>query len=331
MFKKYPKIHRLGKEETDGILTGTVVVQEKIDGANTSIWLGEDNLLHCGTRTREITEGFNGFVDYVNAHQGIRNFFSRNPQYRLYGEWLVRHTIQYDETKMKKFYLFDVTEKVNETENCIECNDGQRMFDDGGKCSKCDGTGQLPKPERYLPQKQVAEIAMLYGMEYPQVFGEFSNPELDAIRTFVGQTNLGDKGEGVVLKNLEHRDKWGNHCHAKIVTEAFKEDNGITFGGNNKHSDTYWEMYITNKYMTLPRIQKIMNKVQPEIDERLDMKHIPRITSQAYHDMLTEEIWEISKKVGTIDFKVLKRVAVKKAVQIYKDILNDSISVADQT
>jgi len=31
MFKKYPKIHRLGKEETEGILEGTCYIQEKID------------------------------------------------------------------------------------------------------------------------------------------------------------------------------------------------------------------------------------------------------------------------------------------------------------
>ena len=28
-FKKYPKVHRLGKDETDGILEGEVHVEEK--------------------------------------------------------------------------------------------------------------------------------------------------------------------------------------------------------------------------------------------------------------------------------------------------------------
>lgn len=36
-FKPYFKIHRLGKEETEGILIGECHVEEKIDGANTSI------------------------------------------------------------------------------------------------------------------------------------------------------------------------------------------------------------------------------------------------------------------------------------------------------
>lgn len=51
-FKTYPKIHRLGKEETDGMLDALekddiIVVQEKIDGANTSIWLDKDGVVHA--------------------------------------------------------------------------------------------------------------------------------------------------------------------------------------------------------------------------------------------------------------------------------------------
>lgn len=300
-FKRYPKIHRLGKEETEGILTGYCFVQEKVDGANTSIWLDKRGEITCGSRTRELTEGFNGFVDYVKAHEGIKKLLADHPTYRLYGEWLVRHTISYDETKYQQFYLFDIT----------EVKDGEEV-------------------EEYFNQEEVSSLANEYGINYPQVFGVFDNPSEEAIKEFVGRTNLGEKGEGVVIKNLEHKDKFGNHCYAKIVTEEFKEDNGITFGGNNKHSDTYWEMYIVNKYMTLARVQKVMHKIQPEIDKKLDFEHIPRITSSAYHDMLTEEIWDISKKVKTIDFDVLKRCCQKKAIQIYKDILNNTISVADQ-
>ena len=69
-------------------------------------------------------------------------------------------------------------------------------------------------------------------------------------------------------------------------------------------------------------MKKITEKLQPEINEKLDMKHIPRICDTAYHDMLTEEIWEASKKIESINFKVLKNLAHKKAKIIYVDILN---------
>jgi len=300
MFKRYPKIHRLGKEETEGILNGRCLIQEKIDGANVQIW-NDGGRICYGSRNQEYTEGFNGFVDYVKDHRGINNLLSKFPHLRLYGEWLVRHTISYDETKYKQFYLFDITDK----------KEGDEV-------------------EIFLEQKDVEAIACVNGINYPHNFGEFENPTQEQLQKFVGQSKLGPKGEGVVIKNLEHRDAFGNHCHAKIVTESFKEDNNVIFGGNNKFSDTYWEIYIVNKYMTLSRVQKVMNKIQPMIDEKLDLKHTARVASSAYHDLLTEEVWEFSKKVGIVDFKILSRVACKKSQQIYKDILNNNISVADQ-
>ena len=102
------------------------------------------------------------------------------------------------------------------------------------------------------------------------------------------------------------------------------------FGGNNKHSETYWEMYIVNKYCTKARVDKIMNKLQPEIDKRLHKEHTSRVASSCYHDMLTEHVWEISKKAQKIDFNQLKRLSSRKFIQIYHDILDDNLSIADQ-
>jgi len=292
-FLNYPKIHRLGKEEVEGILEfGEVWIQEKVDGANTSIWL-DDGVMCGGSRTRQLgDESFNGFVEYIKAHEGINNLLTEHPNYRLYGEWLVRHTIAYNETAYRQFYLFDIHV----------------------------GTG-------FLPQSFVQQVAELYGINYPQIFAKGKMTE-EEIKEFVGKTNLGDKGEGVVIKNESFVNKFGDFSYAKIVTEKFKEDNALTFGGNNKHSDSYWEMYVVNKYCTSARVQKIMNKIQPEVNEKLDKKHTPRIIGSAYHDMITEESWEIAQKVAALDFKRLKGLASRKFVKIYHDILDGHISVA---
>jgi hypothetical protein len=295
--KNYGKIHRIGKEEVEGILIGKCSIQEKVDGANTSIWLDSDGNLKMGSRTRILgDEEFNGFVPYVKNHEGIIDFLDKNPTMRLFGEWLVRHTVEYKETAYRKFYLFDIWDDVE---------------------------------QKFLDASQVYTVASSYGISMVPIRGEFENPTLDQINEFVGKSDFGDRGEGVVIKNYDFKNGFGDMCFAKIVTESFKEDNAISFGGNNKHSDTYSEMYVVNKYMTLPRIKKIMDKLQPEINERLDMKHIPRIMGMAYHDLLTEEIWEIAKKVASLDFKALERCANKKAKQVYVDILAGDISVAD--
>lgn len=293
MFIEYPKIHRLGKEEVEGILDYPVLVQEKIDGANTSIWL-EDGELHMGSRTQEKFEGFNGFVDFVKANKPIQDLLNDYPKYRLYGEWLVRHTVSYNELAYRQFYLFDI----------------------------------LSHDEIWIDPLEVAALAEHYQIPHPETFcGGIVKEE--EIRKWVGTSKLGDKGEGVVIKAHNFTNKFGNRCYAKIVTQNFKEENALVFGGNNKHSDTYWEMYVVNKYATLPRVQKIMNKVQPLVDHRLDLKDIPRIASTCYHDMLTEEIWEIQGKVQSVNFKALQRLATKKFIQIYKDIIEGNLSVAD--
>ena len=287
-FVQYPKIKRLGEEENDGILLGTVYVQEKIDGANTSIWL-EDGVIHCGSRTQDVSEkGFNGFVEYARSNPGFEHLFTDHPTWRLYGEWLVRHTIAYNETVYRHFYLFDIV------------GDGDRM----------------------LSTEAVNKVADFYGLRRPELFATLEYPTPEAIQEFVGKTTLGDKGEGVVLKNPTYVNKFGDPSYAKIVTQEFKEDNALVFGGNNKFSETYVEQYCVNEYMTMARVQKIMNKIQPLVEKRLGREDTARVINTAYHDMFTEEIWGIAKKFESINFKQLSRLSTRKAAKIYHDILD---------
>lgn len=299
-FKRYPKIHRLGKEETEGILYGECHLEEKIDGANGQIWIDKRGQITCGSRNRELSEGFNGFVDYVKTHEGINKLLTDHPEYRLYGEWLVRHTISYKETAYQQFYLFDITIVKDGEEN-----------------------------EEFFSKADVIKLADEYKIQRPEYHGSITNPTTDQLNELVGKSVLGEKGEGIVIKNHSFRDKWGNHSYAKIVTQDFKESNAITFGGNNKYSETYWEMWIVNKYINSARVSKIIHKIESEVG-KLGLEHTPRVSNTVYYDVLTEEIWEISKHAGTINFLNLKRLALRKAVQVYKDILLGDISVADK-
>jgi hypothetical protein len=289
----------LHKEEVEGILDTPVTVQEKVDGANVSIWLGEDGIIKCGSRTRELgDDAFNGFTAYVKEHEEalLKWFTGIGTGSRLYGEWLVKHTITYPDEAYKKMYLFDIYDEVN---------------------------------DMYEQQTYVKSVAERFGFEYPQIFVENAIVTKEQIDQFVGKSFIGANGEGVVIKNSTYKNKWGNHVYAKAVHQNFKESNAIVFGGNNKHSETYWEMYVVNKYCTLSRVQKIMQKLQPEVNERLDMKHTPEVTGRAFYDLITEEIWEIVTKVPSLDFKTLKNLCGKKFRQIYHDILNNAISIAD--
>jgi len=324
MFIKYPKIKRLGHEDTDGILFGSVTVEEKIDGANTSIWL-EDGEVKCGSRTRVLEEGFNGFVDFVRSNEKVRQFLLENPKLRLYGEWLVRHTIAYNETAYRQFYLFDVLEQPDELlESCSEKIDSQMKKREIEEQRSRDIVRQC----EWFDEDQVRQVAEKCDLRTPELFDRLNDPSLEDLQEYAGKTVLGQKGEGVVIRNNEFVNKWGDRVCAKIVTQEFKEDNGIVFGGNNKHSETYKEMKMVNNFMTLARVQKIMNKLQPHIDKRLDKEHTSRIINTAYRDMFEEELWEFVKKNKEINFTHLQNLACKKAARIYHDILDNHLSVA---
>lgn len=295
-YKTYPKIHRLGKEETDNILDWELIVQEKVDGANVSIFWHEGEV-RCGTRTRMLPkdESFRGFQEAVNANSKIADFLKENHDLILYGEWLVKHTITYPDEAYEKIYLFDIYSTIL---------------------------------DEWYDQESVQEIAENLELQYPHIFatGKLTAKE---INEFVGKSAIAPAGEGVVLKAKDFVNKFGDHCYAKVVHQKFKESNAIVFGGNNKHSDTYWEMYVVNKYCTTGRVQKIIQKLQSQTDERLDLKHTSQVAGTCYHDMITEEIWEITKKVPALDFKKLRNLCQRKFIQIYHDILNNSLSVAD--
>lgn len=296
-YKQYPKIHRLGKEETDSILEYDVIIQEKVDGANCSIFQ-LDGKLRCGTRTRMLPEdeSFNGFQEAVQANFNLAMYFSRHPEHILYGEWLVKHTITYPDEAYRKIYLFDIYDKATDT---------------------------------WLPQEDVQYEAEFLGLEYPHIFAK-GKLTIEEIQEFVGKSAIAPAGEGVVVKAEGFVNKFGDHCYAKVVHQKFKESNAIVFGGNNKHSDTYWEMYVVNKYCTVGRVQKIMQKIQAETERRLDKEHTSQIAGSCYHDLITEEIWEIVKKVPALNFKKLQGFCTRKFIQIYHDILDNSLSVADR-
>lgn len=306
-FEKYPKIMALHKEECDGILEGTCYVQEKVDGANASIW-NEDGEIHYGSRSRDLKkdgDNFNGFGTWVEQHPGVAKFLTDYPDYRLNGEWLVRHTIGYNELAYRKFYLFDISFYTFEGETEVK---------------------------HTLDMDTTYKLAEDYDIPAVHLFAILENPTLDQIKEFSGQSVLGSKGEGVVIKNLTFVNKFGDKQFGKFVTQEFKEDNAVTFGGNNKSSDTYEEMYYVNKMMTLARVQKIVHKAESQYG-RMDMKHIPMIMGMCYHDLITEEGWVIAQEMGKnrkkFDYAAFKSLCDKKSKSVFIEILTGDVSVAN--
>ena len=296
-FIKYDKISRLDKEETEGIFNGEVHIFERLDGANAQIWIKEGKLC-AGSRSRvvldkeEILDEFRGFSRYVLNHKGIREYLERHPAHTLYGEWLVKHTINYPKDAMNNFYVFDVLDK-----------DAGRFLSYGNYRFRLHFGNTSGMDILYL-----APLAKL------------DNPNIEEITKYMGQSRFeGVKGEGLVLKNYKFENKWGRNLYAKVVRSDFKEVNKIIWDQTSKDDIESWFIAFA---VTKARVAKVMEKIRRE-EEKLTAKDTIKILDTVFHDIIEEEIWTVikKKKLPTIDFKRLRKLSDATAINYFIELL----------
>ena len=128
---KYPRTPHLqgsrlqhGDEDSDQIpyhhLEGCyIVVEEKLDGANSGIRFSKEAQLLLQSRGHYLVGGsrekhFNQFKVWANAHEE-RLYYLLEDRYLMYGEWMAaKHTVFYDQLP-HLFQEFDIWDSQNET------------------------------------------------------------------------------------------------------------------------------------------------------------------------------------------------------------------------
>ena len=283
-YNKYPKIHRLWVDETDGILYSKVSVHEKIDWANVSIWI-DNNWLIIASRNLIIYENwityneFNWCVDYILNHKWINDllndFMNDNKDCILYGEWLVPHTVSYFEKSYHEFYLFDIWDL-----------------------------------DRLMCFNDVYDFAFEYKIKTPKLFWEwvYTKEQLDK---FVWKSELWEKWEWIVIKSNTFINKFWRPSYAKKVGIDFQETKCLKDWSFTKQAV---ELGIVDSCVTMSRVEKIIHKIEDESWEKISIKYIARILSSVYKDIIDEEMWEILKKHKNpiIEFKKLNRLTINK-------------------
>jgi hypothetical protein len=323
VFHSYEKVERLEKEECDGLLNGTsehaavCYIFEKIDGANAQIYLdSETREIAFGSRNRVLGIGdnlvsgdsFRGFAAWVkDNHEKLQKFFDLHPDFILYGEWLIKHSIQYSPTAYSKFYVFDIYDSVNERyigieshrswQDLLELNIEFVPFDD-----------RLMNPSADTLQQMLA-LPSRYGASYR---------------------------EGIVIKNYNFVNKWGRQPYGKLLHETFKE---VKTKPKAPISPDAIELAIQVQYVTEARVKKIVNKIldneskKPELPPnilnktRLEMKDIPQVINMVWYDIITEDINDILKRLKdpTINFKLLKRLVFDRAKEYFIKSLQEGV------
>lgn len=197
--KKYTSIERYGKSCTMNVLqVGDIIsITEKIDGANSSFRIDEtnDRGVSCYSRKTVLEENGNtlsGFWAWVNNNiVPIKG--DLNPNYIYYGEWLVSHHVRYKQECYANWYMFSIW----------DIEKGEYLSDD----------------------VVISESKRLELKTVPYLYiGEFISYE--HLMSFVGKSNMTfepDKGEGIVVKNVNYKDRSGKQVFVKLVSDAFAE------------------------------------------------------------------------------------------------------------
>lgn len=300
-FKKYQHLERFGNAEVNDIEIGECLIFPKIDGTNASIWLNSDGEIRAGSRNRELTlEKDNaGFYAHALSNDNIKRYLKKHPTHRLYGEWLVPHSLKtYREDAWRRFYIFDV---------CIDKED--------------DGV-------EYIPYDIYKPLLEEFDLDYIPPLAVIRNASYDQFvyyldkNDFLVQDGKG-AGEGIVIKNYNFYNRYGRQTWAKIVTNEFKEKHTKAMGSPKIDNDYIIEEKIVREFCTESFIEKEFAKMVNEKDG-WNSRYIPEFLGRVWHEFVKEESWNIVKhfKSPTINYKLLNNLVTKKIKEVKQDIFS---------
>ena len=301
-FRKYQHIERFGTDEVENINIGKCYIFPKIDGTNSSCWLNADGELRCGSRNRELTlEKDNaGFYAAMIKNENIINYLKTHPNHRIFGEWLVPHTLKtYRPDAWRKFYVFDVAIDNDELERGLE----------------------------YIPYDIYAPMLEEFGIEYIAPLRIVKNGDYEyfihclEVNDYLIEDGKG-VGEGIVIKNYDFYNRYGRQTWAKIVRAEFKEKNRSVMGAPETEKIMFEEK-IADQYVTEALVRKEYDKIRVECNG-WSSKYIPRLLNTVFHVFIEEEMWHILKeyKNPTINFKTLNTFVIGKIKRVMPELFN---------
>lgn len=228
------------------------------------------------------------------ATTGLSGFFKENSKLRLFGEWLVPHSLKtYREDAWKKFYVFDV-------------------YDDS--------------KEKYLHYDEYKELLEKHGIDYIPALCIINNATYDNLlielenNKFLIQEGRGF-GEGIVIKNYNYQNRFGRTVWAKLITNVFKEKHVEAMGATVKNMKEMTEGVICGEYVSKHLVDKVYAKIVNEMDG-WNSKYIPRLLSTVFYDLVNEELWNAIKKLKnpTINFKTLNSLVIIRIKELRPEL-----------
>ena len=290
-FRKYMHVERLGSCEVDGIDVGKCYIFPKIDGTNASVWTNDDGSMGVGSRRRTLSLDADnaGFCLYAINSDPLRELLLANPNWYIYGEWLVPHTLKtYRNTAWRKFYIFDIWNTFS---------------------------------EEYMPYETYKEVAESYGISVIPPLSIVEKPTMETFWQLINENQYlieDDKGsgEGIVIKQYGYKNKFGRTCWAKVVRNEFKDMHSSNQPNERRAADQI-EDAIASKYVT----QAVVDKAFASIED-FSSRKISQLLQTVFYDVVREDIWNIVKehKNPKIDFKRLQSFVYGKVKELKPEL-----------
>lgn len=296
--KKYTDIIRYGKSNTNGVIQegDSITITEKIDGANASFCLDNENIngVSCYSRNTLLSEEnrLRGFYDWV-LDNVVPIKSELDHKYIYFGEWAVSHKIVYKPEIYNNFYLFSIWDE---------------------------------EKQEYLSDEVVKSEAKKLGILTVPYFYEGKYISFEHLMSFVGKSELTlepNTGEGVVVKNVKYKDRYNRQVFVKLVSEKFAEVQKQKLPKNPNVN--LKEITLVKSVLTQARVEKLMHKL---IDEGLLKKDytienmgdiLKLLGSRVYDDIMKEE----GDMFVDYEGANIKRIVGKNLPNVIKSILKE--------
>jgi len=282
-FSRYPKIFRIGHEETQGIFDeGYVTVEEKVDGANVR-WMydPEQDRIRFGSRNRELTD-LKDFRQFKKFGDWVRQLDPDDlvPGNIYYAEFMIPHTIPYNWRKTPMLVGFDVFNGV------------------------------------FMNHEEAIEQFKQIDVEFVPVIDVIKADEIDEryLEKVIPESRYySGVAEGVVFKNYKLQK------FTKLVSEGFREINQQVFGKGKKYARSP-EEFIIEKYIPPRRVEKVVYSLMDEGFE-LNMKLMNELPKRVWNDVVIEEGANILNENLTINLKKLRKTIPKRCVNVIQRLM----------
>lgn len=296
--KKYIDVIRYGKRGTQEVLSKDdyITITEKIDCANASFTYDADNEIGVGCYSRN-TE--------VNKDNTLRGFYgwvtekivpikdNLNPNYRYYGEFGCSHKVQYKPEVYGQFHMFSI-------------------WDD--------------ELQEYLSDDIVKSEAVRLGLQTVPYFYEGEFISYEHLMSFVGKSDLTiepNTGEGIVVKNVNYKDRYDKQVFVKLVSEKFAEIQKQKAPKDPNKKNPLRD--LTMSVLTEARVEKMLYKLVDE--DLLDSEYgiedmgiiLKALGTRIFEDIVKEEL-DLFSEYEINDVK--KMICKNQAIVVKKVVLN---------